>query len=71
MFKSSMSISPYSIARFLNFVLKNKKQKVLSIGICDEGDGLVAVYIATNTSKLTIEMNTCSFLSIKSASTLF
>ena len=30
MFKSSISVSPYSIARFLNFVLKNKKQKVLS-----------------------------------------
>ena len=25
-----MSVSPYSIARFLSFVLKNKKQKVLS-----------------------------------------
>ena len=30
MFKSSVSVSPYSIAQFLNFVLRNKKQKVLS-----------------------------------------
>ena len=30
MLKSSMSVSPYSIAQFLNFVLKNKKLKVLS-----------------------------------------
>ena len=43
MFKRSMSVSPYSIAQFLNFVLKNKKQKVFPIGIYDEGDGLVAV----------------------------
>ena len=29
-FKSSMSVSPYSIAGFLNFILRNKKQAVLS-----------------------------------------
>ena len=44
MFKSSMIVSPYSIARFLNFVLKNKKnRKFCGIGICDDGDGLVLV----------------------------
>ena len=30
MFKMSMSVSPYSIAQFVNFILKNKKQKVMS-----------------------------------------
>ena len=29
MFKTTMSISQYSIARFLNFVLENKTQNVL------------------------------------------
>ena len=31
MFKSSMSVSPYSIAQFLNFVLKNKKQSFVPL----------------------------------------
>ena len=43
MFKSSMSVLPYNIAWFLNFVLKNNR-KFCRIGICDEGDGLVAVH---------------------------
>ena len=43
MFKSSRRVSSYSIARFINFILKNKNRKFCSIGICDEGDGLVAV----------------------------
>ena len=45
MFKSLMSVSPYSIGRFLNLFSKTKKQKVLFhwYRICDEGDGLVAV----------------------------
>ena len=57
MFKSSMSVSLYSIARFLNFYSqkqkknKNKKKKkkkkknrkVYPIVICNERDELVAV----------------------------
>ena len=46
MFKSSMSVSPYSIARFLNFCSqKTKNRKVCPIGICNEGDELVAVWL--------------------------
>ena len=54
MFKSSMSVSPYSIAQFLNSFLKNKKQKFCPIGICDEEDGLVAVSISLLNTSLNV-----------------
>ena len=45
MFKCSVSVSPYSIARFLNFCSqKQTNSKVCPIGICDERDELVAVF---------------------------
>ena len=39
---------PCSIDRFLNFAFKNRKQKVLHIGIHDEGGGLVGVSFHTS-----------------------
>ena len=42
MYKMSMSVSPYGIAQFVNFILKNKKTEsdVPLVCICDEGEGL-------------------------------
>ena len=42
MFKSSMSVSHCPISKFCS---QNKKEKVLSHWLCDEGDGLVAMFI--------------------------
>ena len=46
--KTAMSVWPYCIVRFINFVLKNTKQKVLSHLYCIyyDGEGLVAVIMS-------------------------
>ena len=47
-----MNVSLNSIARFLNFALKIMKGKFNPTYICDEGDGLVAVFEQTSQFKI-------------------